>query len=410
MKSWRLAILPLLALAAGGCTVGQHHNELTILQNENRDLEDNLYQQQAALKDLCQQLDACRKDNEALRRRLQSLSPSGPEITPQRPTAPPPEVIKPPSVDSGQPVPPGQLPLRLRPSVPPSNPGPGGLPQAPEAESPPTTEAPPYTPPSSGAEPPAGEAAPFTPPSAAPPYPATKPLPESSSPSASHRLRSVSPAPQLGRAVHGDNSKVAAIGLRPLTASGHRDHQSDSANGLGLWIEPRDQAGNPIRAAAPLSVVVLDPDPSLSGEAARVARWDFSSEAAGAFYRKTATTEGIFLELTWPGDPPKHGIVEIFVRYTTDDGRKIEARRRIHLDAANPSEAEPHAQWSRRPAPAPVATTAYPTTDAPSAATQPGPASPDVTPSYRAGRASPAGDDSAEKPKLQRPAWSPDRP
>ena len=84
-----------------------------------------------------------------------------------------------------------------------------------------------------------------------------------------------------------------------------------------------------------MAVVVLDPDPSMAGQAARVARWDFASEATAAFYRKTAAAEGIFLELTWPGDPPKHRALEVFVRYTTDDGRKLEARRPIRLDLAN---------------------------------------------------------------------------
>ena len=43
-----------------------------------------------------------------------------------------------------------------------------------------------------------------------------------------------------------------------------------------------------------MAVVLLDPDPSMVGDAARVARWDFASEATAAFYRKTATAEGIF--------------------------------------------------------------------------------------------------------------------
>ncbi len=404
MKSWQLAIPALLALAASGCTVGQHHVEVTALQNENRDLEDNLYQQQAALKELCQQLDACRKDNEALRRRLQDLSPSGPEIAPRRPAAPAAEGPKPPSLELGQPVPAGQVPERLRTPAPPNRPATSGLPPAPEEESPPATEAPPFTPP--GAAPPATEAPPFTPPSAAAP----KPLPGDSAPPASHALRSVNPAPPYGRALQTDNTKVAAITLHPIVAGADRSDQPPGGDGIALWIEPRDRAGNLVRAAAPVAVVVLDPDPSMAGEAARVGRWDFTSEATAAFFRKTATAEGIFLELTWPGDPPKHRTLEVFVRYTTDDGRKIEARRPIHLDLASQPGVEPHAAWSRRASSAPVAPTAYPSDKSPSAtakessAVSGGPLSP------RPRRVAAAGDESAEKPKLELPAWSPDRP
>ncbi len=394
MKSWRLAIPALLALAASGCTPGQHHVEVTALQNENRDLEDNLYQQQAALKDLCQQLDACRKDNKALRDRLQKLSPGCSEIAPKQPAAPAAEPPKSPSVDLGQPMPSSQMPELLH-----TPDSPGGLPQAPEAETQRTTDAPlsPFPPPSAG-----------PPPHVPPPAPAPKPLPGDSTPSAS--LKAVSPAPQFGHAVEGDNTKVAAITLHPLAAGGRRADQPPGGDGIALWVEPRDQAGNPVRAAAPVAVVVLDPDPSMVGQAARVARWDFASEATAAFYRKTAAAEGIFLELTWPGDPPKHRTLEVFVRYTTDDGRKLEARRTVHIDLANHPGEEPHAGWSRRAAPVPVATAAYPTGESPSATPRESSAASDASPSQRPKRVVPAGGESAEKPKLESPTWSPDRP
>ena len=81
------------------------------------------------------------------------------------------------------------------------------------------------------------------------------------------------------------------------------------------------------------------------------------------------------MELTWPGDPPKHRALEVFVRYTTDDGRELEARRPIHIDPANQPRAEPHAEWSRRASPAPVATTAYPNDKSPSATAKESPGS-----------------------------------
>jgi hypothetical protein len=212
----------------------------------------------------------------------------------------------------------------------------------------------------------------------------------------------------LGRALQGDNTKVEAITIRPVVAGGRRAEQSPGGDGIALWIEPRDQAGNLVRAAAPVAVVVLDPDPSTVGPAARIGRWDFASEATAAFYRKTATAEGIFLELTWPGDPPKHRTLEVFVRYTTDDGRKIEARRPIHLDPANQSAVEPHSTWSRRPAPAPVATTAYPSDHSPAATEKDRSTASDALPPQRPRKSSSSGDES-EKSKLEPPTWSPDR-
>ena len=392
MKSWRLALPALLALAASGCTVGQHHVEVAALQNENRNLEDNLYQQQAAMKDLCQQLDACRADNAALRHSLQESSPSGSQTAPNQRTAQ--GDLHPPSV---------KLPEGMRGLTPPDSSGTGGLPQTPEEESPRATEATPYhhTPPATDAPP-----SPYPPPSTTP----AKPLRGDSNPSASDAPRAVDPAPQFGHAVRGDNTKVAAITLHPIVTGGHHADETPGGDGIALWIEPRDQAGNLVRAAAPVAVVVLDPDPSMAGQSARVARWDFASEATAAFYRKTATAEGIFLELPWPGDPPKHRALEVFVRYATDDGRKIEARRPIHLDLANQPEAESHAGWSRRASPAPAATTAYPSEKSPSGTAKESSAVSNASPSQHPAAVSPAGDEPAEKSKLQRPAWSPDRP
>ncbi len=385
MKSWRLSIPALLALAAGGCAPGQHHAEVSVLVNENRDLEDNLYQQQAALKDLCQQLDACRKENQALRSQLPGSSPSGPGSAAQRSRAPATEAIEP-SI---------QLPAGMRNLAPPSSPGTSGPPKASEEETQPANEAPP---------------SPYPPPSIPGPAAARNPRHDDSSSVDTHGMRAVSPSPPFGRALQGDNTKVAAITLHPIVAGGSRADQPPGGDGIALWIEPRDQAGHLVRAAAPVAVVLLDPDPSMVGDAARVARWDFASEATAAFYRKTATAEGIFLELTWPGDPPKHRALEVFVRYTTDDGRKLEARRPIHIDPANQPRAEPHAEWSRRASPAPVATTAYPNDKSPSATAKESPAAPDASPSRRPRSGSPTGDESAEKPKLELPAWSPDRP
>jgi hypothetical protein len=404
MKSWRLAI-PLLALAAGGCTVGQHHAEVTALQNENRDLEDTLYRQQAALKDLCQQ-------NDALRRRLQESSSSGPEISPNHSGASAPDGATRLSVAPGRRLPSGEVPGLLRSA--PGGPGANGVPKGPEEETPPaSSEAPPFRP---GA--PASEAPPFLPPSAAPS--AAKPQPDAAAAPASGALRTLDPSPQFGRALQGDNTKVAAITVHPIVddagragqppGGAGRNGQPPGGDGITLWIEPRDQAGNLVRAAAPLAVVVLDPDPSMAGPAARVGRWDFASEATAAFYRRTATAEGIFLELTWPGDPPKHRTLEVFVRYTTDDGRKLEARRTIHLDLADQPRVESRVGWSRRAAPVPVETTAYPTDGSSSASAKEGPAAADAMPTQRPRKKSSDGDESAETSKLELPAWSPDRP
>jgi hypothetical protein len=71
-----------------------------------------------------------------------------------------------------------------------------------------------------------------------------------------------------------------------------------------------------------------------------VARWDLSArETAGMFRRLALEASGIALELPWPADPPKHGRLELFVRFITSDRRELEARQQLDLTPPGPANA-----------------------------------------------------------------------
>ena len=65
---------------------------------------------------------------------------------------------------------------------------------------------------------------------------------------------------------------------------------------------------------------------------ARLARWDFSAEETARLFEKTLFGEGVHLTMLWPVDPPEHRNLRLFVRYTTDDGRNLEADRDITVE------------------------------------------------------------------------------
>ncbi|MCE5302912.1 MAG: hypothetical protein LLF97_07365 [Planctomycetaceae bacterium] len=121
----------------------------------------------------------------------------------------------------------------------------------------------------------------------------------------------------------GDSRLVAAIALdRQLTGGvGDDDRQGD--HGILVVVEPRDRAGRAVDAPADVSVAVLDP--ALPGEEARVARWDFTAAETAALFRRSGERCAIHLTMAWPGDPPKHDRLQLFVRYETADGRKLQA-------------------------------------------------------------------------------------
>jgi hypothetical protein len=100
-------------------------------------------------------------------------------------------------------------------------------------------------------------------------------------------------------------------------------------DGLRIVVEPRNAAEQVIAEAGSLSIVVLDP--SKQGEAARIARWDFDERATRQLMADTAPRRGIKLELPWPGAAPAAHRLQLFVRYITPDGRRLQADREVFV-------------------------------------------------------------------------------
>ncbi len=181
----------------------------------------------------------------------------------------------------------------------------------------------------------------------------------------------------------GDSRRVAGITLnRTLTGSILADDRSGD-QGLLAVIEPRDREGQTVDAPAEVSLVVLDP--ALKGDAARVARWDFTAAETAAMFRRSGSSQAIHLTTVWPGDPPAHRKLHLFVRYVTADGRKLQADQPIEVvlpgdqttrwtaDAAGQRPADREAPAARIPGPSPHTATG------------------------------------SDEPQSQRPVWSPDR-
>jgi hypothetical protein len=123
-----------------------------------------------------------------------------------------------------------------------------------------------------------------------------------------------------------------------------------------------------------------------------VARWDFTAEEVARRCRQPPHAEGIRLEMVWPGPPPVHDRLHLFVRYVTGDGRKLQTDRPIAVDVPGleaqgpmpdelsdpmPESSQAASGWQGRPA----AVTPLPALEPPPVST----------------------------PKRARPVWSPDR-
>jgi len=350
MKAWPAAIVGWACLAAAGCRTDP---AVTALERENRYLEDALYDVQDTLDKTQDALDKCRRDNEGLRKGERTA----PRLAPERPaargapaaeSAPPPAVrgpelsplprslrapggAEPPALPKvelpSKALPPGEIPDTFRGPGKPGSRERSAPPSRPEGEqqAPPAPRKPEATPDSRA-----------TPASPAEPRRLDVPLTNPKGVTAEEEPSQNLPAAyreQLSAAVpvepRGDSASARRITLNPALTGGFDAEPQPGDEGILVMIEPRDGQGKPLAAAAPISVVLLDG--ALSGEAARIARWDLTAEDVATSYCRMPQGEGFCLGLPWPGAPPVHGRLHLFVRYTTRDGRNLEASRPINV-------------------------------------------------------------------------------
>lgn len=150
---------------------------------------------------------------------------------------------------------------------------------------------------------------------------------------------------------------VVQVTLSDRAMGGFNRDGQPGDEGIRVLVEPRDSAGALLATPGRVSIVLLDP--ALAGEASRVARWELDPEQVAAARRSTAAGEGFYLELPWSHGYPSHNQLEVYVRYWTDDGRKLEAHQPIYVHLAERTAEAPRTA-SSMPAPparsAPAAT------------------------------------------------------
>ncbi len=197
------------------------------------------------------------------------------------------------------------------------------------------------------------------------------------------------PKPDLKRGsnLSGDSREVARIELIGMPTDGYDSDGRPGDEGVQFVLQPRDTNGKTLDAAAPISIVVVDPLPE--GKSVRLARWDLTPQQAAGYHDRSP--RGFHLRLPWPGATPQHSRLRLFARYTTADGRKVQAEKAITVAIAD----EQRPNWSIDPPPElsqSPATPQSPTTATPQALQQPD--QPRV----------------AAQPRRKRPALSPDWP
>jgi hypothetical protein len=299
MKTWKAVVPALLGLALAGCRTDP---EIAYLQRDNRTKEQEIYRLRNRIEDL---QDALNGGTPAQPITLRGV-PAG-EMPPE------PGAIERPRSRSGN--------ARPAPSLAPpgqSNPN-TGIPAPGSLEVSPGTEVP-------AGEIPERMKAPGsnTPPSGTPSG--------GTSSRASSQWTPAGSATPVSGVAPTDNSPVAQITLHPALTGGIGTGARASDDGLLVVVEPRDFGGNILNAPGDISVALLDP--ALTGEQARLARWDFPTAETQRLTR-AGSQPGIHLRLPWVTSPA-HDRLKVFVRYTTRDGRKLQAERLISVALNGP--------------------------------------------------------------------------
>lgn len=331
MYRWHITAALGMLCCASGC---QFHQ----LRNANMDLERENFQLEQRLDEVTWQLEDAKSALEACQRAAQANAGAAPTAAPRRGPLRPavdesspassPDTNAPPRVE----LPDGEARKRLRrESVPPF--------AGPPLISPPSAEVRDGTLGKSESEAPADEA---------PVYDAKgeesiasgmeSPANELVAPRAVARPKLVNRDPR---------EPIASLVVNPkLTVWRKPPSDTSSDGGLQVVIEPRDTASRLTEATGDIAIAVLDP--SQTGPAARLARWNFSADEVATHFKGTEAGGGLHFRLTWPDATPTVDNLLLFVRLTTADGQQFVAEYALQPTA----EANPAAAWTEVESPA----------------------------------------------------------
>lgn len=142
---------------------------------------------------------------------------------------------------------------------------------------------------------------------------------------------------------------VEQITLNRKLTGGHNVDGHPGDDGVMVVVEPLNAAGDLVEVPGEISIVVLDP--AVEGEAARVARWDFNAQEAAGHLKRTPMGDGLHFDLRWPHSPPVHRVLNLYVRYTTADGRRLQVEKQIEVDPPGGGD-KPKDRWTQTPEPA----------------------------------------------------------
>jgi len=325
MKTLRIALVVGLCLTAAGCRLAQRQQQVTALERQNRLLEDEIYRLRWMVEDYELALQRCQdgpSGDQPDRQPFSILNPAGGRSSGA------PSSTAAGTADGAPPVSLG--PPNASEATPPPIPSTGGAVDGETGGG----DAPSWSPPGDEADESLDDAPAYSPGSAG--------GGESSSlrpPLEEARPRRPGPLD--------DSRDVQDLRLDPAACRGWDGDGRPGDDGLLAVVQPLDAEGRRIWAAAPISLVLLDPTEARQGKEARIARWDFSAEEVAAAIRASDRGDGIPLRIRWGENPPANDQLHLFAQLRTADKRRVEADAPVRVAVAG-SAVSPGEEQGRR--------------------------------------------------------------
>lgn len=138
--------------------------------------------------------------------------------------------------------------------------------------------------------------------------------------------------------------RITHIALNPILTGGIDLDNKSGDDGLTIVLEPRNADNEFVPLAGPITVVLLDYTKRNEGSAALIARWKIDAPTVHKSIVNDEYAQGIQLRLPWSDHPPENSKLRLDIRYTTVDGRHLDARADVIVTLPGQSSA----RWTPR--------------------------------------------------------------
>lgn len=149
----------------------------------------------------------------------------------------------------------------------------------------------------------------------------------------------IGPSTNTGSATTGSatpsDTRIRQIEFHPGLCRVIRRHGNVGEEGIALVLVPRNQKYEFVAASGKITVVLEEPG---EGQARRLGKWEYTAQEAAELLEPVGSAQGIHLELPWQENKPQTNLIDVYVRFTDDQGITMVNHRQIHLRKPTPGQ------------------------------------------------------------------------